>query len=40
MISVFDELGIAWAQWDYNGDFGIVTPSGEETGIADALLGK
>jgi len=40
MISVFDELGIAWAQWDYNGDFGIVTSSGEDTGIVDALLGK
>ena len=40
MISVFDELGIAWAQWDYKGDFGIVTPDGKDTGLADVLLSK
>jgi endoglucanase len=38
MISVFDEYGIAWAHWDYKGDFGIVTPEGDDTGIASVLL--
>jgi endoglucanase len=38
MISVFDEYGIAWANWDYKGDFGIITPDGTKTGIAGTLL--
>jgi endoglucanase len=40
MISVFAEFGIAWASWDYMGDFGIVTPSGVDTGLAAVLLNK
>ncbi len=40
MISVFNEYDIAWAQWDYKGDFGIITPDGADTGIAQALLSK
>jgi endoglucanase len=38
MISVFDELGIAWATWDYKGDFGLLKPDGlTETGIRQGL---
>ncbi|MBZ0292458.1 MAG: glycoside hydrolase family 5 protein [Anaerolineae bacterium] len=40
MVSVFDELGIAWANWDYKGGFGIFTRDlSAETGIRSALLG-
>lgn len=39
MISVFDELGIAWANWDFRGNFGIITRDGDDTGIRAALLG-
>lgn len=38
MISVFNEFDIAWANWDYKGDFGIITADGKDTGIADVLL--
>ncbi len=38
LIGVFREHGIAWANWDYKGGFGIVTQEGRDTGIADALL--
>lgn len=40
MIAVFDKLGIGWANWDYKGSFGIITPDGAETGILPALLGQ
>jgi endoglucanase len=39
IVSVFEEHGIGWANWDYKGDFGIVTREGESTGVAEALLG-
>jgi endoglucanase len=38
MIEVFNTYDIAWANWDYKGSFGIVTPDGEDTGIAAVLL--
>jgi endoglucanase len=38
IMSVFNEYGIAWANWDYKGSFGIITPDGQDTGIAAALL--
>jgi len=37
IIAVFDEFGISWANWDYKGDFGLITPDGAETGIREAL---
>jgi endoglucanase len=38
MVLVFDELGIAWATWDYKGDFGLLKPDGlTETGIRQGL---
>lgn len=38
IISVMKEFGIAWANWDYKGGFGIITPDGRDTGIAAMLL--
>lgn len=38
IVWVFKEHGIAWANWDYKGGFGIITPSGRDTGIAELLL--
>ncbi|HBC85728.1 MAG TPA: glycosyl hydrolase family 5 [Lentisphaeria bacterium] len=38
IISVFNEHGIAWANWDYKGGFGIVDSQGKSTGIAEAML--
>lgn len=38
LISVFNEYGIAWANWDYKGDFGMINGRGESTGIAEAML--
>lgn len=37
LISIFDELGIGWANWDYKGGFGLITRGGEETGVRTAL---
>ena len=39
LISVFDEYGIGWANWDYKGTFGIVDSRGQSTGIAETMLG-
>lgn len=39
IISVFDQFGIAWANWDYKGDFGLTTRDGESTGIAEVICG-
>lgn len=39
IISVFEEFGIGWANWDYKGQFGIVNRRGESTGIAEIMLG-
>ncbi|MBN8708646.1 MAG: hypothetical protein BGO12_07610 [Verrucomicrobia bacterium 61-8] len=39
IISVFEEYGIGWANWDYKGQFGIVDESRQSTGIAEAMLG-
>lgn len=33
LLDVFAEHGIAWANWDYKGSFGIVDREGEPTGI-------
>lgn len=38
LVDVLREHEIAWANWDYKGGFGIVTPEGHDTGIAAALL--
>ncbi len=38
IIQTFKEFDIAWANWDYKGSFGIITPDGQDTGIADVLL--
>lgn len=39
ILSVFEALDIAWANWDYKGSFGIVDMQGELTPIASVLLG-
>jgi endoglucanase len=39
IIQTFKEHDIAWANWDYKGSFGIVTADGQDTGIAEVLLG-
>ena len=31
--SVFRELEIAWANWDYKGSFGLIDKNGDETGV-------
>ncbi len=38
IISVFEEHGIGWANWDYKGQFGIVDRDRQSTGIAEAML--
>lgn len=39
LISIFDELGIAWANWDYKGGFGLIDRyTGADKGILDVLL--
>jgi endoglucanase len=38
IISAFEENGIGWANWDYKGQFGIVTAKKESTGIAEVML--
>lgn len=40
IISVFEEFGIGWANWDYKGQFGIVDLSGRSTGLAEIMLGS
>jgi endoglucanase len=37
-ISVLNEFGIAWANWDYKGDFALLTPDGPDQAILDILL--
>lgn len=37
--AVFDQLDIAWGNWDYKGQFGLINGKGESTGVAEALLG-
>lgn len=39
LVSVFDEHDIAWANWDWKGNFGIVNADRTDAGIAAALLG-
>ena len=39
IISVFNEYGIAWANWDYKGGFALVA-DGRSTGIAEVMLGR
>jgi len=36
---VFDELGMAFAHWDYRGGFGLVDADGHDTGTAALLIG-
>lgn len=38
VVSVFEEFGIGWANWDYRGSFALVDASGASTGIAEILL--
>jgi endoglucanase len=39
IISVFNELGIRWANWDYKGGFGLLRPdTGQETVVLEALM--
>ena len=40
ILAVFAEHHIAWANWDYKGAFGIVTPDGQPTAIASVLTGR
>jgi endoglucanase len=37
--AVFADLGIWWANWDYKGSFGLITPDGAETGVRSWLGG-
>jgi endoglucanase len=37
LVSIFDELGIGWANWEYKGGFGLIDRTGQETGIREAL---
>jgi hypothetical protein len=38
MMAVFRQFGIAWANWDYKGSFGIVTVDERDAGLAEVLL--
>lgn len=38
ILSVFREYDIAWAKWDYKGDFGIVDAQGRETGLSSLFV--
>lgn len=38
LLSVFAEYGIAWANWDFRGSFGILDNDRKSTGIAEAML--
>ncbi|MDA3873522.1 MAG: cellulase family glycosylhydrolase [Kiritimatiellae bacterium] len=38
LLQVFAEHGIAWANWDYKGDFGLVDRQGNPTGILSEVL--
>lgn len=40
IISLFDEHGIAWANWDYKGGFGLLNSDGSETGVRSLLMGQ
>lgn len=40
VLAVFEEHGIAWANWDYKWVFGIVTRDGQPTAIAPVLAGR
>ena len=40
IISVFEEHGIGWANWDYKGQFGIMNREGKSTGIAEVMLAQ
>jgi endoglucanase len=39
IIALFEEHGIAWANWDYKGGFGLIRADGSETGIRHLLFG-
>lgn len=39
LVSLFNELDIAWANWDWKGNFGVVKLDLSDSGIAAALLG-
>lgn len=39
IISVLADHGIAWANWNYKGGFGLIDSEGHSTGIAEILLG-
>lgn len=38
IIRAFKEHDIGWANWDYKGQFGIVSGNGDSTGIAEVML--
>lgn len=40
IVSLFEELDIAFANWDYRGGFGLVDADGRDTGIARDLLAR
>jgi endoglucanase len=47
LISAFEENGIAWCNWEYKGDFGILTfdfkkkvSLAPDTGLIDVLMRK
>ncbi len=37
ILDVFETSGIAWANWDYRGGFGLVGEAGNDTGIIDLV---
>ncbi len=39
-IDVLNAHDIAWANWDYKGDFGLFTPDGPDQEVIDILLGE
>ena len=40
LISVFNEFGIGFANWDYKEEFGILDKQNKSTGIAEIMLGS
>jgi len=40
VVAVFHELGIGYANWDYRGEFGLLTDHGQDTAILSILLGR
>ena len=39
LVGLFQELDIAYSNWDYKGGFGLIEPDGTDTGIVDSIPG-